>query len=521
LESPLADGFPDSLEELELTPMAIASPGFTPPSAKWSGVGQRPAAIVVPSHSFPKVLPQGSRGVAPFRPVMPPTSKTGAPPPWQPRGFQSTAAKAVQPLPKQPAFAPRGPVPTTAPGPGPNSSTQLDPNSGYVFICSNGTTREIAQKKLFGSPDRELQNMQKYIKPDTQLFLLNMETLKLLGPFAPASKPEWGIVKGAFGNRFNSQVRALPTANLMEAQMEKKIPSGYKDAAGMRLIKSLMDKGGPAPITVVQAWGAPAVGGPAVGGAAVVVQPTQLRQTPVASPKLPIRPNMLGKQGGMRPIGMTPGMRPPMQGVQGNAAAGSAARTDKFIAGCDKEGRQYNLATIVVNFCNVGASYASKVLKKDNKQGDRLFDWEGVRKCVRCLTQELGLQVVGCIFENYWGPDNSSPQVPVPADIRAMCTSVQETPCLTGKNHKSADDEMTIKCAYRRNCRFMDNDNYRDWLREMRDQRIRNWLENSQEMLQMRYFFDTDLGSFDTLDGNVPVGLLADQSKAKQMGMLR
>merc|ERR1719499_131391 len=225
--------------------------------------------------------------------------------------------------------------------------------------------------------------------------------------------------------------------------------------------------------------------------------------SPMGSPGF-IRP---GSPGGIRPFVGSPG---------GIPAANNGARKDVQVAGCDKEGRQYDLKTVVVNFCNVGASYAKRVLGKDKNLGHRLFDWEGVRKCVRCLTQDLKLKVVGCIFENYWGPDNQSSQVPLPNDIRAMCASVQETPSLTGTNHKSADDEMTIKCAYRRNCRFMDNDNYRDWLKEMRDERIRVWLTNSQEMLQMRYFFDTDLGSFDTLDGNVPVGLLAEASLAKQ-----
>ena len=29
-------------------------------------------------------------------------------------------------------------------------------------------------------------------------------------------------------------------------------------------------------------------------------------------------------------------------------------------------------------------------------------------------------------------------------------------------HYRSADDEMTIKCAYHRNCRLLDNDNYKD-----------------------------------------------------------
>lgn len=223
---------------------------------------------------------------------------------------------------------------------------------------------------------------------------------------------------------------------------------------------------------------------------------------------------LLTRQGsGQLNVGHGTGTVPQMRPAAGKAGglfqpAAAQANAPQGVAGFDKEGRPYNISTVVVNFCNIGASYAAKVLKKQS--GQRMFDWDGVRKAVVHLTRVLRLQVVGCIFENYWGPDRGSSQCALPGDIRALCISVQETPSLTGKNHKSADDEMTIKCAYRRNCRFMDNDNYRDWLREMRDERIRCWLENSQEMLQMRYFFDTEFQSFDTLDGTVPVGLLAE-----------
>jgi len=170
----------------------------------------------------------------------------------------------------------------------------------------------------------------------------------------------------------------------------------------------------------------------------------------------------------------------------------------------DDSGRPFNLHQVVVNFANVGASYAEKVLGRDQKRGDRIFDWEGVRRCISTLIEEEGMQVIGVLFENFKGPDNGC-QVwqGVPMDIAKMCTSIQETPRVTGRNHKSADDEVTIKCAFRRNCRFLDNDNYRDWLNNMRNPKVRAWLEKWQELLQMRYFFDAQMGTFDTLDGNI------------------
>lgn len=184
------------------------------------------------------------------------------------------------------------------------------------------------------------------------------------------------------------------------------------------------------------------------------------------------------------------------------------AKRPKQAEGMDTEGRKFDLKQIVVNFANVGATYACRVLGRDKAKGDRLFDWEGVRRCVRHLTNELGLDVIGVVMENLWGPDNNKDyKIGIPDDIRKMCDSIEETPKLVGRNHKSADDEMTIKCAYRRNCRFMDNDNYRDWIKEMRNDRCRSWLEHCQETLQLRYFFDSQLGTFDTLDGSIQAGL--------------
>merc|ERR1711920_1007287 len=175
----------------------------------------------------------------------------------------------------------------------------------------------------------------------------------------------------------------------------------------------------------------------------------------------------------------------------------------------DTEGRPFNNKVVIVNFANVGSTYAVKVLNKDKARGDRLFDWEGVRRCLLHLTQERGFECVGVVMEKFWGPDNGQQcAIGIPQDIRSMCISCEETPDVRniGKNHKSCDDEMTIKCAYRRNCRFMDNDNYRDWIREMRDDGIRRWLNSQQESMQMRYFFDTQFGDFDTLDGQKALG---------------
>jgi len=187
---------------------------------------------------------------------------------------------------------------------------------------------------------------------------------------------------------------------------------------------------------------------------------------------------------------------------------------DGPLVATDIEGRAYNMQTVVVNFANVGANFAKKVLKRNEHSGPQmLFDWEGIRRCVMYLTLKLGLKVVGVIYENFIATDNDSAnKTAIPADIHEACESIEETPRIDGRNQKSADDEMTIKCAYNRNCRFMDNDNYRDWKNYLRDQGHKVWLENCQDLLQMRYFFDSSMGNFELLDGNLPPGLLAHQS---------
>merc|ERR1711865_430480 len=111
----------------------------------------------------------------------------------------------------------------------------------------------------------------------------------------------------------------------------------------------------------------------------------------------------------------------------------------------------------------------------------------------------------GVIYENWRGFDGLP--VPgevrgVPADIRALCEHVEEAPRLIGTHQRSADDEMTIKKAYRRNCRIVDNDNYREWVRCLQNHEVRSWLEHSWEHLFIKYYFDSALGCFETLDGN-------------------
>ncbi|CAE8603426.1 unnamed protein product [Polarella glacialis] len=179
----------------------------------------------------------------------------------------------------------------------------------------------------------------------------------------------------------------------------------------------------------------------------------------------------------------------------------------------DLEGRSFDYGTVVVNFANVGATFGKVCLDREAK----FFDWEGVRRCVRYLNGDRKLKVIGVIHENFTATDNNQRPTKMPQDIEKLCDSINLTPRVTGDNHSSNDDEMTIKCAYRRNCLFLDNDNYRDWLQQMRNERCREWLNAYQNLLHVRYYFDKQLGCFDLLEGNNPThSLAAGQSSDKR-----
>ena len=186
---------------------------------------------------------------------------------------------------------------------------------------------------------------------------------------------------------------------------------------------------------------------------------------------------------------------------------GASSSENKCPLVTDNEGRPYDPSRVVVNFNNVGTTFGKKFMRNEVRQAGRggSFHWEGVRRCVRYLNEELKLLVIGVIFENWKGTDDMDKPRSVegvPGDIWDMCEFIEETPRSAGFHQRSADDEMTIKCAYRRNCRMLDNDNYRDWLKVLRNEQMRAWLEHSQARIHMKYYFDSGLGCFETLDGN-------------------
>lgn len=194
----------------------------------------------------------------------------------------------------------------------------------------------------------------------------------------------------------------------------------------------------------------------------------------------------------------------------GHAFVGSKAVPEK-LPEMDNEGRPFNLKLVVVNFNNVGTHFG-KMFKKRERLS---FDWEGVRRCVKELTKSK-YKVIGVIYQNWEAWDGDEWCRGVPEDIRSLCESIQETPKIALKNQRSADDEMTIKCAYHRNCCILDNDNYKDWLHLLRKDEIREWYQFSRGRVHMKYFFDNEVGFFETLDGNAIRGASEEREEREE-----
>ncbi|CAK0803303.1 unnamed protein product [Prorocentrum cordatum] len=108
-----------------------------------------------------------------------------------------------------------------------------------------------------------------------------------------------------------------------------------------------------------------------------------------------------------------------------------AAASQALCSGVDNEGRPYDFSQVVVNFINVGINFGKKFAKPEWKcSGKTPFHWEGVRRCVGHLADELGYRVIGVISRRNWRglDDLESPRTVegVPADIRPKCEFIED-----------------------------------------------------------------------------------------------
>jgi hypothetical protein len=376
--------------------------------------------------------------------------------------------------------APAPPSPSSPTGSGSAGSGE---DAGWVFYCNNVTHKVYQSHNILGAPDKELGRMKGSCTSETQLFLFNTESMRLMGTFTAIDGPERALLPG-LGN--TSQVRVVPReAPLFEVKMESQPGEGPKTADEVDIISQLLQSGENMAEATEAAW-------------------FELGELPdkvvVSEP-----PAKRAKFGGT-PL---PGSGAFGASAKSPPASPPASRSTKPVnAGVTPIPKEYDMDRVVVNFGNVGETYAKKVMKKVGTNDHKAFDWEGVRRCVNFLTTELEMKVVGIVLEHFSGHDNGRYIKEIPADIKKACTSIEETPRIIGRHMKSAEEEMTIKCAFRRNCMFMDNDNYPDWAKELGNLKMRSWLAISSDLLQMRYYFDSKMGTFDTIDGNKTIAEL-------------
>jgi hypothetical protein len=83
----------------------------------------------------------------------------------------------------------------------------------YLFFCTKSTMDECLSKRLFGNSQRHWDQVRK-IRPGATLFLYNLDTGCLHGPFKAASKPRMHLDPYAFldsGRSYPAQVEVTWT----------------------------------------------------------------------------------------------------------------------------------------------------------------------------------------------------------------------------------------------------------------------------------------------------------------------
>ena len=69
-------------------------------------------------------------------------------------------------------------------------------------MCNNKTQVECMERSLFGSGPQDLAKM-RGIRAETQLYLFNFQSLRLLGVFRPVGKPARDIVPEAWKGKIS------------------------------------------------------------------------------------------------------------------------------------------------------------------------------------------------------------------------------------------------------------------------------------------------------------------------------
>ena len=116
---------------------------------------------------------------------------------------------------------------------------------GFIFLCNDETQDECFSRWLFGSPHRAIDDMERSIGRGTKLFLLNISSRCIYGPYYAAAKPQLQIKHNAFRSRFPAQVPVRPYGRDQEMdarQLSWKPKSGALSANRMKELLVLWNK---------------------------------------------------------------------------------------------------------------------------------------------------------------------------------------------------------------------------------------------------------------------------------------
>ena len=96
--------------------------------------------------------------------------------------------------------------------------------AGYIFFCSDVTEAECFRRSLAGGTDAYLPRV-KNLRPRDAVFIYNLNSKKLHGPFEATSSVKANIVASAWGGIYPQQVRLR--------RMTPKRPLSREDLAGL------------------------------------------------------------------------------------------------------------------------------------------------------------------------------------------------------------------------------------------------------------------------------------------------
>ncbi|HRN86646.1 MAG TPA: hypothetical protein PKU78_04220 [Candidatus Dojkabacteria bacterium] len=99
----------------------------------------------------------------------------------------------------------------------------------FIFRCNSKTKDEVFERMLFGE-ERDYLQLVKSITPADLLFLYNTSTYEFSGPYKPVSEGGEYLVKGAWQDKFPSQIKfeLLPETKTIPFSRIEKIITRYK-----------------------------------------------------------------------------------------------------------------------------------------------------------------------------------------------------------------------------------------------------------------------------------------------------